>query len=128
MPRPRRNPNALGPQQNPRNLGQNRNASMRGNNRTQGAFNPVQGGLGPGGGISGMVPQQGQCPAGQISRPGPDGRPTCMPDPRQRGSMPTGRPGGGPRQTPGQTGQVAPRQPGAGIPSGVKPPRNREGY
>ena len=119
MPRPRRNPNALGPQQNPRNLGQNRNASMRGNNRTQGAFNPVQGGLGPGGGAPGTTPQQ-QCPVGQISKPGPDGKPTCVPDPRQRGGVPG--------QTPGQTGQVAPRQPGAGIPSGVKPPRNREGY
>ena len=124
MARPRRNPNQLGPQQNPRNIGQNRAASMRGNNRRQNAFSPgsVQGGLAQGPGMApGMnaQPQQIQCPVGQISRPGPDGRPTCVPDPRQKGNIPG--------QT-GQTGQVAPRQPGAGIPSGVKPPRNREGY
>ena len=110
MPRPRRNPNALGPQQDPRNIGQNRAASMRGNNRRQNAFSPgsVQGGLGQGPGMApgmNVSPQQGQCPAGQISKPGPDGRPTCVP------AAGAGQPGMAP-----QTG-VAPQRSGAGIPA-----------
>jgi hypothetical protein len=118
MARPRRNPNQLGPQQDPRNIGQNRTASMRGNNRRQGAFSPAQGGLSNERLIQppGVAPQQGQCPVGQISKPGPDGRATCVPDPRQ------------PNAAVAQRGQVAPRQTGAGVPTGVRPPRNREGY
>tara|TARA_Y100000310_G_C20090455_1_gene538006 strand:+ start:53 stop:379 length:327 start_codon:yes stop_codon:yes gene_type:complete len=76
----------------PQNIGANRNVAMRNNTR---AVRPMPFGQQPQGGLIqnpavGPTPQaqprqpqiqQGglQCPAGQAARPGPDGRPTCMP-------------------------------------------------
>ena len=99
----------------PQNKGQNRKVQMRNNTRNTRpmAFGQqVQGGLVQNPGMAqkpGLQPTQPQgqlqCPTGQIAKPGPDGRPTCMP-----------------------TNQGPRRPGGAGIPTGNVPPKNRPGY
>jgi len=108
----------------PQNVGATRPRSMRNNTRAarpmpfqQGNF---QGGVGQGPPVTpgapprptkpGGQPGATQCPAGQQLGPKPDGSMGCVPVPGA-----------------GQAG--APRRAGgAGVPTGIMPPKNREGY
>ena len=112
MPRPRRT--------RPQNVGANRNVQMRNNARQmpfqQQAF---QGSVGTGVGAGPQQPGQ--------QRLGPQQNGTQCPVGQQPGRMPDGNMGCVPAAGPGQAG--APRRAGgAGVPTGITPPKNRQGY
>jgi len=114
MPRPRRTT----PNQRSQNVGANRNIQMRNNTRAgrQMPFSQQPPGAGVGAGAGGGKNVLG-CPAGQKPGRGADGKPTCVPDTNAGGAnLPGGQPGA-------QAQQV-----GAGIPTGIVPPKNRQGY